>query len=186
MLLMEPLLETVRSILRTDLDGVTDPTNSIRITQTEKVPQYAGEEFINIFAPKVEIASDEFSGYREESYSFSVGITRRLIGIPTDHAAEAIYIEDLVVRTKSSMAMRAYEIIDLIDGSWGIPATIRQMDSLSSYDFCIMSVLAAVEVTDLEEVFGEHFRNEQDDNDNPSGLFLEIKFSGLQTYYNRY
>lgn len=186
MLLMEPLLETTRNILRQDLVGVENPIKSIRVTQDEQIPPYAGDEFINIYDTQMDLLSTEEDLARVEIYRYKIGITRRFAGFPADHLAESIYIEDLISQTKSSMCKRAYEIIALIDARWSIPALIRQMDTLQDTDFCIIGPMFLDSVSSVSEVFGDHFRNEEDDNDNPSGLFLEMSFSGLQTYYGRY
>lgn len=194
MLITEPLLETVRDFLRSNLSGVGRTTELqdklIRITNDQKVPPYSGEEFINVYGCT---CSNEFPlGHetRKEVYSLKIGITRRLVGIPTDSSAEAIYTytQNLMSRSKSSMAKRAYEIIRLLDGSWGIVGLLRQFDWSTFTDdenFCILTPLGYAGSAELEEVYAEHFYGE-DDSDRPAGLFLELTFDGLEAYFNKY
>lgn len=187
MLLNETLLESVVKILREELETIVLPEKSIRITNEDRVPPYAGEEFINIYGAQCSNEAKLEAGYRKEVYSFKVGITRRFVGIPIDVSAESIYTydEELISRTKASMSMRAYEIIRQIDGNWGIPALIRQNSALQSYDFCILTTVGYIGNAELEEVGAEHFSTEEETND-AVGLFLELSFGGMQAYFNKY
>jgi hypothetical protein len=187
MIIAEPLLETVRDILRDGIDNLTQVDKSIRITNDRKVPHYAGEEFINIYGATLTNEYDPTYQARKELYGLKIGITRRFTGIPTDVSAESIYTydEDLFSRTKSNMTVRAYEIITLIDGLWGVPATIRQLENLEEYDFCILTPLGLEYVSEVEEVWAEHFRGE-DDGERPQALFLELSFGGMEVYIDKY
>lgn len=173
---------TVRDILQDELDHITEPTRSIIITDDEKCPPYAGEEFINIYGCRcVNEYSPSFSS-RKEVYGLKIGITRRFSGIPQDLSGQSIYTydDDLMQRTKESMAARATQIVNLLDGNWGVPALIRQED------YCdVVTPLGFVGNSELEEVYAEHFRGE-DDGDRPQALFLELEFDGLESYYDKY
>lgn len=185
MLLTQPLLLNIQEILIDNLTDITEKEKSILITNDEKVPPYAGEEFINLFGITVENELDPVEIQRVENYSLSIGITRRLEGIPTDVSAESIYVEKLIQRAKAAMVQRAYEIINLIDGNWGIPSLIRQDEDLEEVaDFCILSPLGYRGSSELQEVFADHYRLE-DPSDRPQGLFLELNFGGLQTYFTK-
>jgi hypothetical protein len=187
MILTEPMLETIRDILQDNLTRITLPTRSIKITNDEKVPAYAGEEFINIFGATTSNEYEPTYQTRKEIYSLNIGITRRLIGIPPDLSAEAMYTqnEEFINRAKQTMLKRAYEIIELIDGNWGIPAIIRQMGCDSGQcDACILSPLGFTGSSALEEKYAEHFRLE-DDGDRPQALFLELQFSGMEVYTDK-
>jgi len=193
MILTEAILETIRTFLR---DGLTNVSNnnttlaakrSIRITNDEKVPPYAGEEFINIYGAVTENEYEPYIQVRKEVYSLNIGITRRLVGIPPDTSAEAMYTydEELITRNKQSMLKRAYEIIGLIDGNWGIPAMIRQMGCDSGdCDACILTPLGFAGSSPIEEKFAEHFRGD-DDSERPQALFLELSFSGMEAYSDK-
>ncbi len=187
MILTEPMLEAIRDTLQENLTRITLPTRSIKITNDEKVPAYSGEEFINIYGA---ITSNEYEAIyqaRKEVYSLNIGITRKLIGIPPDLSAEAMYTqnETVINRTKQTMLKRAYEIIELIDGNWGIPALIRQLGCDSGVcDACILSPLGFTGSSALEEKYAEHFRLE-DDGDRPQALFLELSFSGMEVYSDK-
>jgi hypothetical protein len=186
MIITETLLETVRDILRDDIDNLTQTDKSIRITNDRKVPAYAGEEFINLYGVNVTNLYEPSFEVRKEAYSLNIGITRRFTGIPQDVSAESIYTydADLFTRTKSSMLVRAHEIITLIDGKWGIPALIRQSETLENYNFCILTPLGFIGASELEEVWAEHFRGE-DDGERPQALFLELSFGGMEVYTNK-
>jgi hypothetical protein len=187
MIITEPLLETVRDILRDDLTNLTQTDKSIRITNDRKVPSYAGEEFINVFGANVQNLYEPSFEVRRERYGLKIGITRRFVGIAQDVSAESIYTydEDLFSRTKQSMLTRAHEIITLLDGQWGVPALIRQMEELEDYSFCILTPLGFESAAELEEVWAEHFRGE-DDGERPQALFLELSFGGLEVYTNKF
>lgn len=184
MLLLEKVLLVTRDLLRDELENITQIDKSIRITDDEKVPTYAGEEFINLYGATVSNEYPLEQPVRKEVYSITIGITRRLQAIPTDVSAESIYVEDLITRTKSTMIRRAYEIINHIDGNWGIPALIRQDTDLTSYDFCITSPLGFSNSSPLVEKWAEHFRLD-DDSERPQALFLELTFSGLTAYFKK-
>jgi hypothetical protein len=184
-LITDALLTTVRDILRDNLTHITETDKSIRITNDEKVPSYSGEEFINLYGCTVRNDFPLLADTRKEVYGVKIGITRRLIGIPTDQSAEAIYINDLISRTKSTMARRAYEIINLIDGSYGIPALINQMDWSDFPDFCVITPLCYSSSQEIEEKYAEHFYSE-DDSERPQALFLELSFDGLEAYFSKY
>lgn len=193
MILTEPLLETIRTILRENLTNITNSTNtyalkrSIRITNDEKVGPYSGEEFINIYGATTSNEYEPTYQARKEVYSLNIGITRKLVGIPPDHSAEAAYTYDaeLISRAKASMITRAYQIIELIDGNWGIPALIRQMGCDSGdCNVCILTPLGFVGSSALEEKYGEHFRLE-DDSERPQALFLELSFAGMEAYSDK-
>jgi hypothetical protein len=187
MILVEPMLETIRDILQDELTNITLPTRCIKITNDEKVPPYSGEEFINIYGATTSNEYEAIYQARKEVYSLSIGITRKLIGIPTDISAEAMYTqnENIINRVKQTMLKRAYEIIELIDGNWGIPAIIRQMGCDSGVcDACILSPLGFTGSSALEEKYAEHFRLE-DDGDRPQALFLELSFSGMEVYTDK-
>lgn len=194
MLITEPLLETVRDFLRQNLTGVarnsTLQDKVIRITNDKKIPPYAGEEFINIYGCECTNDFPLSHETRKEVYSLKVGITRRLVGIPTDSSGEAVYTYDqpIMSRAKSSMAKRAYEIIRKLDGNWGIVALLRQFDWSTFTDedeFCILTPLGYAGSAEIEEVYAEHYYGE-DDSDRPAGLFLELTFDGLEAYFNKY
>ncbi len=182
MLLNEPLLETIRDFLQTELEGVKLPTRSIRITNEERVMASSGEEFINIYGAESNNEYSPIAETRKEVYSLKIGITRRLIGIPLDTTAESIYTYDeaLIKRTKSSMSNRASEIINLLDGSWAIVSLIKQ-----KYGICAATPLGFLGSAALEEKGAEHFEA-MPENENPIGLFLELSFGGLQAYTNKY
>lgn len=193
MILTEPILETIRTILRNNLTNISSSTHplvvkrSLRITNDEKVPPYAGEEFINIYGVTTTNEYEPTVQVRKEIYSLNIGITRRLVGIPPDTSAETIYTydEELISRTKQSMVRRAYEIISLIDGNWGIPALIRQMGCDSGdCDACILTPLGFSGSSAIEEKYADHFRGE-DDSDRPQALFLELSFSGMEVYSDK-
>jgi hypothetical protein len=187
MIVSEPLLETVRDILRDNITNLTHADKSIRITNDKLVPPYAGDEFINIYGATTTNLYEPAFQVRLESHGLKIGITRRFLGIPQDVSAESIYTydEDLFTRTKQSMLTRAYEIITLLDGQWGVPALIRQMEELSEIDFCILAPLGFEESSELEEVWAEHFRGE-DDGLRPQALFLELHFGGMEVYFDKY
>lgn len=187
MILTEPLLETIRDTLQENLTNITLPTRCIKITNDERVSPWAGEEYINIYGATTSNEYDSAYQARKEIYSLNIGITRRLIGQPTDLSAETIYTQNEVYinRVKQTMVKRAYEIIELIDGNWGIIALIRQMGCDSGQcDACIMTPLGFVGSSALEEKFAEHFRLE-DDGDRPQALFLELQFAGMETYTDK-
>ena len=185
MLLTQPLLINARDTLRDNLSNITQKEKSIRLTNERRVPAYAGEEFINLFGVVVSNEWDPIEITRVENYSLSIGITRRLEGIPTDSSAESIYVQDLITRAKEVMTRRAYEIISIIDGNWGIPALIRQDEDLAEIaDFCILSPLGYLGSAELEEVYADHFHLE-DPSDRPQALFLELSFGGLQAYFTK-
>jgi hypothetical protein len=187
MILTEPLLETIRDTLRDELTNITLPSRSILITNDEKLPSYSGEEFINIYGATTSNEYEPIFQARKEVYSLNIGITRKLIGIPPDISAEAMYTqnETVINRVKQTMITRAYEIIELIDGNWGIPALIRQMGCDSGdCDACILSPLGFTGSSALEEKYAEHFRLE-DDGDRPLALFLELQFSGMEVYSDK-
>lgn len=188
MLLTEPMLEVVRLRLRTHLTNIAEPRYSIRITNEEQIPAEAGEEFINLFGAECDNEYPPEHSSRKEKYSMSIGITRRLIGIPLHSTAEAIYTydEDMMSRTKSSMAKRAYEIIALIDGQWTIPNSIRARSELSAIDFCILTPLGYEGSDKLEEVTAEHFYTEDEVEGQVVGLFLQLHFTGLESYFYKY
>lgn len=187
MLLNEPLLEVTRDILRDNLRNIVLPKKSIRITNEERVPAYAGDEFINIFGSECANENGPLSDVRKEVYSLKIGITRRFVGTPLDTTAEGLYTydEELISKAKSSMSMRAYDIINLLDGQWAVPALIRQMDSLADYNFCVSTPMGYLGNSQLEEKGAEHFYTEAE-NENVVALFLELSFGGLQAYFNKY
>ncbi len=187
MILTEPLLETIRTILRENLTNITLSTRSILITNDEKVPPYSGEEFINIYGATTSNEYEPTFQARKEIYSLNIGITRKLIGVPTDVSAEAWYTQNeaVVIRQKQTMLKRAYEIIELIDGNWGIPALIRQLGCDSGQcDACILTPLGFTGSSALEEKYAEHFRLEND-GDRPQALFLELSFTGMEVYTDK-
>jgi len=186
MLLNEPLLEVTRDFLRDNLIKVTLPTKSIKITNEETVPPYSGEEFINLYGATCDNSTKPVFQYREEIYSLNIGITRRLSGVPVDHSAEAIYISDenLITSVKRSMSLRAYDIINLIDGEYGIPALVSQLSELSSFCFTATTPLNYLSSSAVTEVGAEHFYGE-DDNDNPQALFLELQFGEFHAFFNK-
>lgn len=186
MLITEPLLETVRDIMRDSLTRITKVDRSIRITNDRKVPPYAGEEFINIYGATMLNEYEASFNVRKEVYSLHIGITRRLVGIPPESSAEAAYTydEEIFRRNKQNMLTRAYEIIALIDGQWGVPALIRQMEDLQDYSFCILTPLGFEGSAPLEEVWADHFRGE-DDGERPQALFLELSFGGMEVYFDK-
>lgn len=187
MLISEPLLEVTRDFLRANLNNIYLPDRSIRLTDEERVPPYAGQEFINLYALSCENLTDPIFPYRQESYGLKIGITRRLSGSPVDSSAESIYTvdENLVHQAKIAMTQRAFDIVNLIDGKWAIPALIRQLSYLSGYSFCILSTLNYLSSSEgVREVFAEHFYGE-DDNENPQGLFLELNFGEMHVYFDK-
>ena len=186
MYLQEHILEATRDILRTDLKNVKVANRSIRILNDERVPAYSGEEFIglynaehrNEYSPKAIVTCDV--------YTLTIGITRRLIGIPTDTSAETIYAEDerLISRTKSNMLKRAREIVDIIDGNWSIVNTVRINALIDDINVCILSPLGLESMGALEEVEAAHFHADED-SDRPEGLLLELQFVGMESYVNK-
>lgn len=187
MLLVEPLLETIRDTLRSNLTYISAPNYSIRITNEERVPAESGEEFINVYGATSTNLIDPTFNQRKEEHSVNIGITRRLAGAPFHNSAEMIYTydEDLISRTKSSMAKRAYEIINLIDGKYSIGASIRQLSSLSNYAFCILTPLGYAGSEPIREVGTEHFYSDNEDELDYVGLFLSLNFTGLHTFFNK-
>jgi hypothetical protein len=186
MLLTEPLLEVVRDHLQENLINVKLPNRSIRITNEDSVPPYSGEEFINLYGAVCENSTKPVFPYREEIYSLSIGITRRLSAVPIDHAAEAIYTsnEKLISTAKRSMSLRAYDIVALIDGNYGIANLVTNLDDLSTYYFCATSPLNYLGSSSLQEVGAEHFYG-LDDNDNPQALFLELQFGEFHAFFDK-
>jgi hypothetical protein len=186
MLLNEPLLEVTRDFLVKNLKQVTQATRSIRITNEDSVPPYSGEEFINVFGSVCENSTDPVFPYREEIYSLSIGITRRLSSVPLDHSAEAIYTtnENLARAVKRSMSLRAYDIINLIDGEYGIPALVTQLPSLDNYYFCATTPLNYLGSSTVQEVGPEHFYGLGED-DNPQALFLELQFGEFHAFFDK-
>ena len=187
MLLTEPMLEVTRDRLRTKLANVMLPKISIRITNEERVPPEAGEEFINLYGAESTNLYPPENPVRVEQYSFKIGITRRFIGIPIHNTAEGIYTYDqeLISRLKKSMAMRAYEIMSTIDGSWYIVNSIKNKTELSNISFCILTPLGYTGSDPLVEVSADHFYTEAED-EQAVGLFLSLNFVGLQTYFDKY
>lgn len=188
MLLTEPLLEVTRNRLRDKLKNIAVPRTSIRITNEERVPPEAGEEFINLFAATSTNEYPSNHTQRKERYSFSVGITRRFSNLTINTTAEGIYTYDaeLISRTKSSMARRAYEIIGWIDGSWAIPNAIEDLPEYENLHFCITSPIGYAGSDQLQEVTANHFYTEDEVEEQPVGLFLRLHFTGLETYYDKY
>jgi hypothetical protein len=187
MLLNEPLLEVTRDYLRQNLESVTEEQRSIKITNESMVPPYSGEEFINLYGSTCDNITNPVFPYIEEIYTMNIGITRRLSAVPVDHSAEAIYTidDDLVKKAaKQSMSMRAYEIIHLIDGNYGIPKLVHQLSYLKGIVFCATSPLNYLGSTVLEEVGAEHFYG-IDDNENPQALFLELRFGDFHAFFDK-
>jgi len=186
MLLIEPILQVCRDVLQENLKNIVNPTKSIRITNDERVPPWAGEEFINIFGAQVGNEYPLIHVGHKDIHTMSIGITRRLRGIPTDYSAETIYTysEEFIQRAKSSMCKRANEIINLLDGKWSIVNRISNLESLEDEEFCLMAPLEFSGSVTLIEVSPAHFYLEEDaeDSDRPAGLFLELNFAGLDTY----
>ena len=183
MRLNEPILETVRDHLSEELKNLFRRDRSVKITNEERIPQWAGEEFINLFgAETVNLYPPSFS-QRKEVTTLRVGITRRFAGQPLDHTAESIYTykDDLMARIKPSMSARASEIIDLIDGNWDLVNEVSQIAG-----GCILTPLGYEGNSGLTEVFADHFSIEEDEDDNPVGLFLELTFSGMEAHYSKY
>jgi hypothetical protein len=186
MLLTEPLLEVVRDFLRKKLKNVMEKDRSIRITNESKVPPYAGAEFINLYGSTCDNITNPVFPYREEIYSIRIGITRRLSAVPIDQTAETIYTydDDLIYKDKRSMASRAFDIVDIIDGEYGIPRLVHQRNELKRYDFCATSPLNYLSSAAVEEVGADHFYGE-DDSVNPQALFLELEFGEFHAFFNK-
>ena len=186
MYLQEYILEETRNLLRQDLEGVDNPNRSIRITNDEKVPAYAGEEFIALYNIEATNEYPTKAVSRKDIYDLTIGITRRFIGIPTDTSAETIYAEDsdLMVRTKSHMLKRAREIVSLIDNNWELVNSIRIGALVDDIFVCILGPLGLESMGSLEEVEASHF-HATDDSERPDGLLLELQFSGMESYISK-
>jgi len=186
MYLQEYILEAIRDELRLGLDYITNPNRSIRIINDKDVPAYSGEEFIGIYGASYTNEYDRLAISRKDTYEFIIGITRRMSGIPVDSTGETIYTQDesLISRNKSSMLNRAREIIQLLEYNWDIVGKIKSQASSDLIEVCILSPLALESSSPVEEVDASHFHLEND-NDNPSGLLLELQFSGIESYVSK-
>ena len=189
MLITEPILEAVRDTLQDELENITNPEKSIRITTDETAPPYAGEEFIGVTGG--EITNDYPANWAQRKlvHTMSISYTRRLHGLPTDQKGETVYTYDKIERIKSSMTNRMHEIINIVDGSWDIVNLTRTALVASEEDICVMTPFGITSVDGApRDVFADHFHitDVEDDTDRAIGLLMIAEFGGLTTYQTKY
>ena len=186
----EYLLQEVRDSLRTNLEYVVGSNNistsahnkSIQIMPDEKVPPSAGEEFISLYGSKFVNSHPAQTMSAIESYSLSVGITRRIQAQPVDRLGDTIYTEDTEVidRIRPSMLLRAREIIDLIDGIFTIIQTVNVR--LEDDNECILLTPLGLVSGDAQPKYvdEDHFFTNPDSSTFHKGLFMELTFGGAE------
>jgi hypothetical protein len=188
MLLLEPTLEEIRSLLRSEIKNLASPDTSIRITNEDRIPAEAGEEFINLYGATCSNLYPPENITRKERYSLKIGITRRFNSFGPNVTGESLYTYDDAIysRAKSSMVKRAFEIINLIDGNWTLAGDIRDKAALDGYDFCLLTPLGFSSAEPVIEVEADHFYTEDEVTGLAVGLFLVLNFEGLETHYSKY
>jgi hypothetical protein len=188
----EYLLRGVRDRLRKKLTNIsgttTDATKqSIQITVDEKVPPIAGEEFIGMYGVQFRNLFKAQSDASKESYTLSVGITRRIQAQPIDRIGDTIYTEDTKVidRAIPSMLARARTIINLVDGSYDL---MNAVNSTIGTKGCLFLTPLGLISADAQPSYvdEEHFFTEPDANKFHTGLFLEIVFGEAELIRPKY
>lgn len=181
----EYLLQATRDVLRSGLTNVTKSSTtldkSVQITPDERVPAIAGEEFIGIYGTQFRNLYPAQSASSKESYTLSIGITRRLLAHPLDRTGDTIYTEDTSVlsTSKPSMLQRAREIINLIDGSYII---INDANSNLGKGECPFFTPLGLVSADAQPKYvdEDHFFTSPDSSEAPKGLYLEMIFGGAE------
>jgi len=187
----EYLLKAVRNKLRSDLKDVVgrrgmsskSHNKSIQIMPDEKVPALAGEEFISVYGSQFVNLYPAQTQVAKESYSLSVGITRRVSGQFSARVGDTIYTKDTQVlnRLKPSMLKRARLIINMIDGIYPIinAANLNTDASLGECDFYTPLGLLSADAQP-RYVDEDHFFTDPSNNKFHKGLFMEINFGGAE------
>lgn len=189
----EIVLEGIRSHLRSNLTNLTRPNDSLRVMQDEKVPPGSGEEFIGIYGGEVENLFRPNEVTKRINHGFTIGITRRMQGIPNEDAGETVYTYDAakVARAKPSMLERAREIANLVDSSWTLITAINA--ALTTAGECpgFITTFGFVSLDpQLQEVNEDHFDQEQARGLRGDiryiGLLMELEFSGAEYFETVY
>lgn len=182
----EDVLECVVEKLKVGLSNMKMPAQSIAITVDERVPPGAGEEYIAVYPTDYGNIHPPPSITKRIAFSFTVGITRRVVGMPNEMAGRTVltYDDDLVSRLKPAMYKRAGEIAEVLldaDG-WTLLNTINS--KITSGFFLIPFGFSSI--SSPRKVDHDHFDIEEDPDNPPPryvGLLLEIEFSGAE-YFN--
>jgi hypothetical protein len=181
MFVKEPLLEQVRLRLQQGLTSVFMAQHSIKIMKDERIPPGSGEEFINVYGGEVTPLVHPSAITRNDSYGFTIGITRRTLAVPNELMGETVmtYDEAWFTRTKPSMYSRAEQIIELMNEQNGW-MFLNAVNAIVGPVGCFLVPFGLTSIDpNPREVGPEHF-DIQDSEMQYVGLLLELEFGGAE------
>lgn len=183
----EVLMEQTRDTLKENLPNLKLPNVSCKVMVDERVPPTAGEEFIGVYGQTLENLNPPNHITKRIVHGLTIGITRRVLGVPNEQTGENILTENQIARLKPSMFARANQIIEsmLDSDGWTLIGRVNTLVAASSGG-CFLSPLGLISVDPTPETVDESHFDQEAEGENPRyvGLLLELQFGGAE-YFNR-